>query len=258
MKLRLVLCLSLVSLFACSKAPEPTSAPAPASVAAPAATAPATTTTVAEAPAPAPVPAPPTEATPPAGPAPVEGRDFITIKDGKPFQAHAAGEIEVVEFFNYICPACNAFNPLLEQWKARQPADVKLVYVPADFRPDFVPYARAYYAAESLGLVEKTHRDVYRAIHETHRIPAEGDAVDEGKIAEFYAQYGVGAEMFEGAMRSFAIDTKIRQAREFMMKSQVTGTPSLVVNGRYLAKGSNFEDRLRIVDHLVARERQTR
>lgn len=253
MKLRLVLCLSLLSLFGCSRGAEPASPPAPPAAAAPA--------QVAEAPAPTPAPtapAAPTEAIPPAGDAPVEGRDFVTIKDGKPFQAPAAGEIEVVEFFNYICPGCNAFNPLLEQWKAKQLADVKLVYVPVDFRPDFVPYARAFYAAESLGLAEKTHQAVYKAIHETHRIPAEGDAVDEGKIAGFYAQYGVGAELFEGTMRSFAVDTKIRQGREYMVKSQVTSTPSLVINGRYLVKGSSFEERLRIADHLIARERKAR
>lgn len=254
MKLRLVLCLSLVSLFACSKAPEPASPPtAPVSAATPAAPAPAATVAT-EAPAPTPTPAPPTQATPPAGPAPVEGTDYLVIAGGKPWQP-VAGKIEVVEFFNYVCPGCNAFNPLLEQWKAKQLADVNLVYVPADFRPDFVPYARAYFAAEALGLVGKTHQAVYRAIHETHSIPAEGDVPSDAAIAKFYSQYGVSAEMFEGAMRSFATDTRLRAAREFMMKSQATSTPSLIVNGVYLVKGRNYEDRLRIADHLIARER---
>lgn len=181
----------------------------------------------------------------------------MVIPGGKPLKA-ATGKIEVVEFFNYICPGCNAFNPLLEQWKAKQAADVQLVYVPADFRPDFVSYARAYYAAESFGLVEKTHQAVYKAIHEQRKLPAEGDRADDAVIAAFYAQYGVGAEMFEGAMGGFATDAKIRQGRDFMVKSQVTSTPSLVINGKYLVKGKSFEDKLRIADYLVARERGVR
>src|SRR3546814_9031641 len=82
--------------------------------------------------------------------------------------------IEVAEVFNYVCPACAGFDPVLQEWKKKQPAYVHVVYVPADFRPDFKAYARAYYAAAALGLVEKTHEAVYAAIHEQHTQPGEG------------------------------------------------------------------------------------
>jgi thiol:disulfide interchange protein DsbA len=190
----------------------------------------------------------------PQGPAPVVGEDYAEIRGGQPFEP-AAGKIEVVEMFNYICPACNAFDPMLQNWKARQPADVRLVYVPAQFRPDFVPYARAYYAAESLGLVEKTHRAVYDAIHSKRSIPAEGDKPDEAKVAAFYANYGVSAEQFLSTMQSFAVAGKVNKANQFAMRSQIGGTPSLVVNGKYLVKGKSWDDMLRITDHLVAQER---
>lgn len=187
-------------------------------------------------------------------PDPVEGKDYIVISNGRPLEPAPEGTVVVEEFFNYICPACNAFEPLLVSWAGNLPPYAKLVHVPATFRADFVPYARAYYAAESLGLVEKTHNDVYQNIHVTRRLPAEGQRPDEEKIAEFYAQYGVTKEQFLAAMKSFGVDVKVRRATEHMQKSRVPSTPTLVVNGRYLVKGNSYADMLRIASYLIEKE----
>lgn len=255
MKIRHALMLSMLlpMLAACSKTEAP-EAPAAATPAAPAvetqpAATPAETAapTAPEAPNNNPVVAP-------QGPAPVAGTDYVDIEGGQPWQP-VAGKIEVVEMFNYICPACYSFDPTLRNWKAKQPADVNLVYVPAQFRPDFVPYAKAFFAAESLGIEEKSHQAVYEAIHLKHSIPAEGDPPDEAKVAAFYAQYGVSAEQFLNTMKSFAVTGRINKANQFMMRSKVEGTPTLIVNGKYLVKGRSWDDMLRIADHLIAKER---
>jgi len=39
------------------------------------------------------------------------------------------------------------------------------------------------------------------------------------------------------------------------MRSQVGGTPTLVINGKYRVLGRSYEDMLRIADALIARER---
>src|SRR5262245_10328505 len=113
---------------------------------------------------------------------PIAGKDYIEIPNGRPLDP-AEGVIVVEEFFNYICPACNSFEPAFASWTAKLPAYAKVVHVPATFRPDFIQYAKAYYAAEALGIADKTHRDVYEAIHIKRAIPAEGDKPDEEKIA---------------------------------------------------------------------------
>lgn len=252
----LMLSMLLPVLAACSKTETPEAA-APATPAAPTTAAAQTqpAAAAAEAPAPAAPEAPnnnPVLA--PQGPAPVAGTDYVEISGGQPWQP-LDGKIEVVEMFNYICPACYAFDSTLRNWKAKQPADVRLVYVPAQFRPDFVPYAKAFYAAESLGLEEKTHSAVYEAIHVKHSIPAEGDTPDEAKVAAFYSAYGVGAEQFLNTMKSFAVAGKISKANQFALRSKIEGTPSLVVNGKYLVKGRSWDDMVRITDHLIAMER---
>lgn len=255
MKTRFVLALLAVLpiLAACSK---PEAAAPASSTPAPAATEAATAAPVASTPAQAAAEAPNTNApVTPQGPAPVEGVDYTVIADGQPFEP-ADGKIEVVEAFSYICPACAQFEPLFNQWKARQPADVRVVYVPAQFRPDFREYAKVYYAAQALNIDRQSHDAVFKAIHQDRTLPGEGEPFDAAKVAQFYTQYGVSAEQFLQAMGSFAVAAKLSKANQFLVRAQIGGTPSLIVAGKYLVKGRTMADMLRITDHLIAQERQ--
>jgi thiol:disulfide interchange protein DsbA len=186
-------------------------------------------------------------------PAPVAGKDYIEIPNGHPLDP-SDGVIVVEEFFNYACPACNNFEPSFAAWAQQLPSYVKLDHVPAAFLPTFVQYARAYYAAQTFGLAEKTHQAVYDAIHRTHVLPGEGDKPDEPRIAKFYAGFGVKAEDFLAAMQSFGVDTKVRRATEHMQRNRIPSTPSIVVNGRYLVRGSTIADVFRIASYLIEKE----
>jgi thiol:disulfide interchange protein DsbA len=254
----------LFVLAACSQqqapAPAETSASAAASApaAAPAGTAPAEAApAAAEATAAAPAPA---EAlnnnpiVPPAGPPAVAGTDYVEIPGGQPYEP-ANGKIEVVEVFGYVCPACAQFQPLVSAWKKKLPADVRFTYVPAPFGPDWMPYARGYYVAQSMGLVERTHDALVDAIHIKNSMPGEGDKPTDEAVAQFYAGYGANAQDFLGQMQSFATSTKVNRGKQFMMRSGVEATPTLVVAGKYRIKGRSFEDMLRVADQLIATER---
>ena len=187
-------------------------------------------------------------------PTPVAGKDYVEITNGRPLDP-ADGVIVVEEVFNYICPACNAFEPAFASWAAKLPSDVKLVHIPASFRADFVQYAKAFYAAQSLNVAEKTHAAVYEAIHRARTLPAEGQRPNEERIAAFYADYGVDEQQFLAAMRSFAVDVKVRRATEYMQRTRVPSTPSIVINGRYLVRGDTYADMLRIAGYLIEKER---
>lgn len=274
MKLRYLLLVGLLPIFAaCSKSQEATPAePAtPAQTAAPVVAAPAPeaaetesepvdTPAAAAQPEPEPATPPPVtmaeKAAPGTSAAPknlVAGEDYVNINGGEPFDT-PKGKVEVAEVFNYVCPACAGFDPVFQEWKKTVPAYVHVVYVPADFRPDFKAYARAYYAADALGLVDKTHEAVYAAIHEQHTLPGEGMTLDPDKIAAFYAKYGADPAEFKDLMTSFSVDAQVNKAHQFMMQSQVRSTPSLVIDGKYLVKGKTREDMLKNADALIARE----
>lgn len=184
---------------------------------------------------------------------PVAGTDYVEIPDGKPLEA-AEGKVVVEEFFSYICPACYSFEPVFLDWKSKLPAYVQVNHVPATFRADFEQYARVFYTAESFHLIEKTHEDVYDAVHRLRTLPGEGEKFDEKKIAEFYSQYGVDAEKFIATMKGFGVSTKVRRATAQMQHSKIPSTPSLVVNGRYLVRGRTYDDMLRTATYLIEKE----
>ncbi|UWX04143.1 thiol:disulfide interchange protein DsbA/DsbL [Pseudoxanthomonas sp. NC8] len=248
----------LLALAACSgQAPAPAATPpAPA----PAETAPASAPAPAEAAAPS---APATQATPaaapapsaPTGPAPVAGVDYVEIANGQAFQP-TPGKIEVAEVFGYTCPHCARFDPDFQAWKARQPADVAAIQVPAAFGGYWTPYARAFYAAEALGVLPQSHDAMFAAIHLQHSLPVNANVTAE-QIAPFYAQYGVDAKRFADTFNSFGVDAKINRAKQFAVKTKIESTPSVVVNGKYTVSvdQQGFGKMLDTVDWLVARER---
>lgn len=196
----------------------------------------------------------PVAAKTPNGPEPVAGTDYVDIAGGQPFQP-TNGKIEVAEIFGYVCPACARFQPLIGPWKAGLPSDVRFVYVPAMFGGTWDDYARAFYAAEALGVQEKTHEALYKAIHVDETLKGERGRDSVQDIANFYAKYGVDPKQFADTMGSFAVATKTNRAKQFATRSGITGTPSLIINGKYLVKGKSYDDMLRVADHLIARER---
>jgi thiol:disulfide interchange protein DsbA len=181
---------------------------------------------------------------------PVAGKDYVEIPNGKPLDA-VDGKIVVEEMFNYVCPACNRFEPRFSAWVKKLPPYVAVVHVPASFRPDFVQYAHAYYAAQAFNLVDKTHEAVYDAVHSKKTLPAEGQKPDEDKIAAFYAGYGVDKTQFLSAMQSFGVDVKVRRANDYMTKARVPATPSIIINGRYLVKAETDEEMLQVASALI-------
>jgi thiol:disulfide interchange protein DsbA len=248
---------ALFALAACNKtetAPaESAATPAATEAAATPAAEGATPAPAETAPAPAePAIQPAAVATPPAGPAPVVGTDYEEIPGGQAFDP-VPGKIEVAEIFSYTCPHCAQFEPVLLDWRKKQTADVKFTPIAGPFGGNPMPFQKAFYAAQTLSLVEKTHEAMFRAIHIDQSLNYQ--TITDEQIGAFYAKYGVKAADFIGTMNSFAINAKGKRAEQFMQRSGVSSSPSLVVDGKFLVKGKSFEDMLRITDHLVAQER---
>lgn len=254
MNLRFVPLLLVLSLAACSKSEAPAAGEA-------AATSDAPTAASANTPPPAPPGVDEASASVVANaakiaagsPPPVEGVDYATIPNGQPFDP-ANGQVEVVEVFGYVCPACNMFQPLMRAWEAKMPANVRFTYVPAQFGGTWDRYARAYYASEAMGLVPRTHDLLYNAIHLEQTLKGERGEDSVQDIAAFYARFGVDPQQFASTMSSFAIDGKLRKAKQFTTRSAIEGTPTLIVDGKYRILGRTREDQIRILDQLVAQE----
>ncbi|MCA0393569.1 MAG: thiol:disulfide interchange protein DsbA/DsbL [Proteobacteria bacterium] len=221
----------------------------PSAVPAAAADAPADAT--AEAPA-APAPAP---ATPPSGVRfATEGEQYDLIPGGQPFEP-LNGKIEVVEVFNYVCPACASFQVLVNSWKASLPADVRFTYVPAPFGGNWDPYVRAYYTAEAMGIAGKSHDGIFKAIHIDRTLKGERGSDTPQDIAQAYAAFGADPAQFTSTMASFTVNAKFGRAKQFIADHRVNSTPTLIVNGRYKVKGRSWEELLQNTDRVVAQVR---
>ncbi len=182
------------------------------------------------------------------------GTDYEIIKGGQPFEP-LAGKIEVVEVFNYVCPACASFQPLVVSWKKTLAPDVRFTYVPAAFGGNWDQFVRSFYAAQTMGILEKAHERTYDAIHLENRLKGERGDDSDADIAAFYAQFGVDAKQFAGNMKSFAVTGKFNKARQYIIQQQANSTPTLIINGKYRVTGRTWEDRLRIADAIIAHER---
>lgn len=182
----------------------------------------------------------------------VEGRDFHPIAGGQPLLSD--GKIEVVEVFGYPCIHCAHAAPVIADWRKTLANDVRLSYVPAVFGGVWEAYARAYYTAETMGVLERTHDKLFEVIH-TEKRPIQ----NMEDVAAFYGEYGVDKDNFLATLTSFAVNAKIEQARQQVPAWGVEGTPSMVVAGKWRVMspgGENgFEKMLQIVDFLVAQER---
>ncbi|MEJ5991995.1 thiol:disulfide interchange protein DsbA/DsbL [Ramlibacter sp. PS3R-8] len=186
---------------------------------------------------------------------PQEGKDFRALEKRALVEA-PAGKIEVVEFFWYSCPHCNAFEPKLNAWVKKAPADVAFRRVPVAFRDEFVPQQRLYYALEAMGKVEELHGKVFAEIHVNRQPTAKED-----QILAFVEKNGVDKAKFQEQYNSFAVSTKARRAKQLQDAYMVDGVPAMGVAGRYYVDGDlagNMDRALQVVDHLVAEARKSK
>ena len=179
-----------------------------------------------------------------------------------------AGKIEVLEVFSYGCPACNGFQPVLEQLKQSLPPNAQMAYLPASFNPgeDWPMFQRSYFAAKALGIAERTHQAMYDAIWKTGELAISDPATRKLKnpmpsledAARFYASAaGVKPEAFLATANSFSVNLKMQVADQQITAMKVDSTPSLIVNGKYRLRMESLRtanEVIGLVNYLVARE----
>jgi thiol:disulfide interchange protein DsbA len=180
---------------------------------------------------------------------PVAGKDYIVLSAPQP--TWGTGGIEVAEVFSYSCIHCAQFQPLVNTWKKKLPADVKFVYVPAVFGGIWDNTARAYFAAEALGVLPSTHDAIFKAFFIDKSVKR--GTVEE--LADIYAKLGVDRKKMLDTMNGFTVTSKLNRAKQFTQRTGVNATPTLIVNGKYRVTAKSLEDSLKVADFLVQKER---
>jgi protein dithiol oxidoreductase (disulfide-forming) len=182
---------------------------------------------------------------------PVEGKQYKKIDP--PVPTSAAGKIEVIEFFSYGCPHCNAFEPSLAAWSKKLPADVSFARLPVPFLANFENLMRTYYALEALGQVDAMQRKVFTAIHlERNYLEKPAD------IAALMAKNGLDAAKFTSVFNSFSVASSVTRAKKTFAQYKVDSVPTIAINGRFEtspADAGGLEQALSVTDYLIQRAR---
>lgn len=178
-----------------------------------------------------------------------EGKDYLKL--AKPVTPDApAGKVEIIEFFWYSCPHCNAFEPQFEAWVKTAPKNLQIRRVPVAFNNTFVPQQKIYFALESMGLIPDVHVKVFRAIHvERQRLNKDDE------IFAWMDKNGVDLAKFKEAYNSFSVAGQVRKATQLQESYGVEGVPSLGVAGKYYTDGTragSMSNVLQVVEFLAA------
>jgi thiol:disulfide interchange protein DsbA len=133
----------------------------------------------------------------------------------------------------------------MKKLKAALPANAELVYLPAAFRPDedWPVFQRGFYAAQALGILDKTHDATFDAIWKDEGTLRISDPTTRQRVktmptiddvGAFYAKTAdIKAEDFTGVASSFAVNTKMKRADAQIKAYGVDSTPTLIVAGKY-------------------------
>ena len=183
-----------------------------------------------------------------------------TFEEGKQYQLITPAirtanpdKIEVVEFFWYGCGHCYNFEPVIGQWKKSLGDDVDFKGSPAVWAPQMELHSKMYYTAEVLGVSDKMHLVLFQAMNvDKKRLQSESE------IAEVFFANGVSEEDFTKAFNSFGVNSMVRQATSRAKAAKITGTPEMMVNGKYRISsrmGTSLSGMLEVAKFLIEKER---
>lgn len=177
-----------------------------------------------------------------------EGVNYTRLVPAQPTFA-PPGKIEVLEFFWYACPHCYALDPLVQAWRKTKAPYIAFYRIPVMWGPSQRALARLYYTVESLGKIEQLHTAIFNEIH-ANNDPLTGntDADSERIQLAFVTKHGISAQAFTNAYHSFTVETDLRHADEQMNRYHITGVPTFVVNGKYVADVGTAGGEQRLMD----------
>lgn len=196
--------------------------------------------------------------------APVSGVEYTTLAAPQPVPA--GKKVEVIEFFMYHCPHCNALEPQLSEWVKKQGDNIvmKRVHFPSSGPND--PEAHLYLTLEAMNRLGDMHAKVFNAIH-VQRVRLNSDAA----ILDWAVKNGLDRTKFLEAWNSFGVQTKMRRLGQIVTAYKVEFAPVLVIDGKYMTAPSMvhasektndeqqlFRSTLQVADFLVAKAAKTK
>ena len=187
----------------------------------------------------------------------VDGTHFTRLVPTQP-TIGGADKIEVAEIFWYGCAHCFDFEPYINRWAEKLPANVRFVRIPAMWNALVKLHGQLYFTEEVLaknGKIADPEGFRTAVFLEYHRRGNRLASVDA--IQAVFERFGVDEKDFKNSWGSFEVAQKMRVAEDLARRWNVASVPAIVVNGKYLTgagQAGTYPKLLDVMDELIARE----
>ena len=159
---------------------------------------------------------------------PKPGAEYQVLRTPQPSQA-TGKKVEVIEFFMYHCPACNAVEPELAAWVKKRGDSIVFRRIHMPHGPQGDPESRLFLALESLKKEDALHGKVMAAWHvERRRLKSDADNL------EWAVQNGIDKDTFLAHYNSFSMNSRLKGLARTMESYNVESTPTIIVDGRFM------------------------
>jgi len=173
---------------------------------------------------------------------PKNGVDYQTLSAPQPVQA-TGKKVEVIEFFAYHCPACNALEPSLNQWIKKQGDNIVMRRIHLPFQGAADPEAHLFLTLEAMGKLDQYHHRVFQAVHVQRQRLMKDDA-----IIEWAVKNGLDRAKFMETWNSFGVTSKLRRLESLAKGYKVTSTPTIIIDGKYVVSPGQISETSKIQD----------
>ena len=156
-----------------------------------------------------------------------------------PVKGNREAKVTITEFSDFQCPYCSRLQPTLKDVLKAYPNDVKLVFkdFPLSFHKEARNAAKAARAAGEQGKYWEMHDLIFENFSK----------VNEAMFKDFATKLNLDMNKFMADFNSSKYDALIQQDINLGRQAQVTGTPTLFMNGKRMQRRS-LEDFKQLIE----------
>ena len=165
--------------------------------------------------------------------------------------------VTVTEFFWYGCPHCQYFEPLVEEWQSTFTDDLNFEQVPVVWNDLTQLHASIYYLGLQSDDPVSLHHKLFEEVIALRK--QRDPNVQLGLLGEVLMAHGIESEAIKENLNSESIRERVSRANQLMRAAQVSSTPTLVVDYRWVIlndKETSEAGIFNVANHLIELARQ--
>jgi thiol:disulfide interchange protein DsbA len=192
---------------------------------------------------------------------PKNGVEYKTLTPPQPVDT--GKKVEVLEFFDYACPHCFAFDPSLTAWVKKQGDAIVFKRMHISRSGTDLPQEKMFFTLSAMGLLnDAMHSKIFNEMH-VNRNRMNRDEL----VFDFIAKQGIDKQKFIDTYRGFGVAGSVRKSISMMDAYGVDSWPMIAIDGKYVtsptmanegSKSATTEaelhaEGLQVMDFLVAK-----